>query len=87
MSGTRQRPKALTSSFPCQEWTAPRNFSTQGLIARSLLEDAEKAYQTALNKQMAAETCPSPARDRPQAQVAQVRAASNGRTRPRTPPS
>lgn len=51
---------------------------TQGLIARSVMEDAEKAYQTALNKQMAALRNLSVARAeiaRSQAQVAQARAA------------
>ncbi len=50
------------------------NLHKQGLIAKSVLEDAEKAYQTALNRQMAALRALSVTRAeiaRSQAQVAQ----------------
>src|SRR5262249_22074241 len=49
-----------------------------GLIAKSVLEDAEKAYQMGLNKQMAAQRNTSVARaelSRAKAQVAQAKAA------------
>ncbi len=49
-----------------------------GLIAKSLLEDAEKAYQLALNKQMAAQRNAAVSRaerERAKAQVAQAQAA------------
>ncbi|MEN6606316.1 MAG: efflux RND transporter periplasmic adaptor subunit, partial [Bryobacteraceae bacterium] len=55
-----------------------RNLHKQGLISKSVLEDAEKAYQTALNKQMAALRALSVTRAeiaRSQAQVAQSRAS------------
>jgi HlyD family secretion protein len=55
-----------------------RKLHGQGLIARSVLEDAEKAYQVALNKQMAALRNVWVTRAeiaRAQAQVAQARAA------------
>ncbi len=55
-----------------------RKLHSDGLIAKSLLEDAEKAYQLALNKQMAAMRNLAVARadmTRAKAQVAQARAA------------
>jgi len=55
-----------------------RNLHKQGLISKSVLEDAEKAYQTALNKQMAAIRALSVTRAeiaRSQAQVAQSKAS------------
>jgi HlyD family secretion protein len=55
-----------------------RKLHSDGLIAKSLLEDAEKAYQLALNKQMAAVRNLAVARadmTRAKAQVAQARAA------------
>jgi HlyD family secretion protein len=55
-----------------------RKLHQDGLIARALLEDAEKAYQMALNKQMTALRNVSVARAeiaRASAQVAQTRAA------------
>ena len=55
-----------------------RKLHQDGLIARALLEDAEKAYQMALNKQMTALRNVSVARAeiaRASAQVAQARAA------------
>ncbi|MCE5306883.1 MAG: efflux RND transporter periplasmic adaptor subunit [Acidobacteriales bacterium] len=55
-----------------------RKLHSDGLIAKSLLEDAEKAYQLGLNKQMAAMRNLAVARadmTRAKAQVAQARAA------------
>jgi HlyD family secretion protein len=55
-----------------------RNLHKEGLISRSLLEDAEKAYQMALNKQTAALRSVSVTRAemaRAAAQVAQMRAS------------
>jgi len=55
-----------------------RKLSSQGLIANQLLEDAEKAYQTALNKQLTATRNVAVSRAevaKSAAQVAQARAA------------
>ena len=55
-----------------------RKLSSQGLIANQLLEDAEKAYQTALNKQLTATRNVAVSRAevaKAAAQVAQARAA------------
>lgn len=55
-----------------------KQLHTDGLISRSVLEDAEKAYQLALNKQMTALRNVSVARAeiaRAKAQIAQTRAA------------
>lgn len=59
-------------------WERARKLHQDGLIARAVLEDAEKAYQMALNKQMTALRNVSVARAeiaRARAQVAQAKAA------------
>lgn len=59
-------------------WERAQKLHRDGLIARALLEDAEKAYQMALNKQMTALRNVSVARAevaRARAQVAQAKAA------------
>ena len=55
-----------------------RKLASEGLVAASVLEDAEKAYQLALNKQMSAQRNVAVSRAevaRAKAQVAQARAA------------
>lgn len=59
-------------------WERARKLHQDGLIARAVLEDAEKAYQMALNKQMTALRNVAVARAeiaRARAQVAQAKAA------------
>jgi len=58
-------------------WERARKLHEDGLIAQSLLEDAERAYQTALNRQMTAQGNAAVARadiGRARAQVAQTQA-------------
>ncbi len=58
-------------------WDRARKLHEDGLIAQSLLEDAERAYQLALNRQMAAQGNAAVARadvSRARAQVAQTQA-------------
>ena len=79
-SHERNKVEALGPDLPFlkSSMERARQLHSQGLIAKAILEDAEKAYQLAQNKQLAALSNVSVTRAeiaRSQAQVAQARAA------------
>lgn len=76
----RNKVEALGPDIPFlkSSWERAKQLDNQGLIAKTLLEDAEKAYQLALNRQMTASRNVAVTRAelaKAKAQVAQARAA------------
>ncbi len=76
----RNKVEALGPDIPFlkSSWERAKQLDSQGLIAKTLLEDAEKAYQLALNRQMTASRNVAVTRAelaKAKAQVAQARAA------------
>jgi len=64
--------------FLKSEWERARQLYSEGLIAKPVIENAEKAYQLALNRQMAAQRTVAVSRaevSRAKAQIAQAQAA------------